>query len=225
VKTVSPKKGRKANAEPLVTGSLPTDNSAAQPTPIPVAPQLQSEEKASADRVAIAWYVGEDGKIQWDRMRESTREQMKALLANKEVLEQLGISKAEVIAPGIEVFDPSWCGALYDGLGTVEQIIATRFFKASPKVAAEVFTYSKVEKDKLAEPTAKVINKYAPEWLIRFKDEIALAGLLVSMTMAKIAALSALMQLEIQLERAKAQQSAPVNGKTETPPPAEASAA
>jgi hypothetical protein len=126
-----------------------------------------------------------DGKIAWDRMRESTKGELKELLSRPDVQKFAGIGGD---AKPVEVISPEWVDRLYDMLGVLESTAFVKIGGISPEVAKSVFTYSQAEKDTLREPTAKVINKYATAWMIRFQDEIALGFLLGSITMVKVQA-------------------------------------
>lgn len=132
-----------------------------------------TEEKVNR----LSFPIDENGNPQWDKMQAKTREKVKALMGER--------NAAPVAEKTIEVFDPAWTSSLYDIIGKVESFAAQKMYKFPPDIAEMAFTYSPAEKEKLAGPTAKVINKYAPEWLEKFKDEIALAGLFVTITAIK----------------------------------------
>lgn len=142
-------------------------------------PRARQQQK----RVQIP--VDDAGRIAWANMRESTREETRKfvtqLLNDRELAASLGLEK-----PAMEVFPQKWIDALYDSVGTLEVALAPRLFGVSSQVASQVFPFSQLEKDKLCQPTAAVISKYAADWMIRFKEEIALAMLLTTMTYTKI---------------------------------------
>lgn len=181
------------------------DSSIQQPDP----PQEPEEIKPiGAERRTIAWYVNPDGSIQWDRMRSATKDELRKLLDNEQVLAELGAKPKDAPAP-VEVFDPEWTGALYDSLGKIEQVAAIKIWKIDADIAGKVFSYTEAEKDKLRGPTTKVLNKYAAAWMIRFKDEIALFMLLATMTAHKIAMLNGVLQIQAQMEKNRAAAQAP----------------
>jgi hypothetical protein len=113
----------------------------------------------------------------------------------------------------VEVFDPAWCGSMFDVIGKIESFAAAKLYKMPPEIADTAFTYSQAEKDKLAGPTAKVINKYAPVWLELYKDEIALAGLFVMITAMKFQMATMLMA---QFQKTGAVSPKPPSPKTVT---------
>jgi hypothetical protein len=147
------------------------------PLPIPANPSApEVEEKVNR----ISFPLDANGKPDWDKMHGKTREKVKSLLGDSSVSKTSGVSQ-----PTIEVFDPAWTGTLFDTIGKIEAFAAQKLYKFPPEIADRAFTYSEMEKAKLAGPTAKVINKYAPLWLEQYKDEIALAGLFVTITAMK----------------------------------------
>lgn len=172
------------------------------------APAPAVDEKSN--RISIP--LGKDGKIDWDSMRSGTKEKVKLLMGGT-----TEATPAPAPAPKIEVFDPAWTGTLFDTIGKIEAFAATKMYKMSPEIADRCFTFTTAEKDKLSGPTAKVINKYAPEWLEKFKDEIALAMLFVTMTAVKFQMAAMLMKTQGAAESMRERAKPPVENKTEAP--------
>jgi rRNA processing protein Gar1 len=169
------------------------------------APQNDSDAE---NRVALAYYVDDKGAIQWERMRPKMKDAIREFVNNPEVKKQFG-SVTEISSAQVEVFDPKWCGTIYDVIGKVESFFAGKMYKISPEICEQAFTYTPAEKEKLAEPTAKVINKYAPIWLVQFKDEIALAFLFVTITAVKLQLAVSLQNMKTIQEKAKSHAQAP----------------
>lgn len=144
----------------------------------------REKDTLRASRLSVP-LTGSNG-IDWEHMRESNREQVKNViggwLRDPKIAADFGIEK-----PLIEVFSADWCASIYDAIGAVERSFAPKLFGCSQEAANFAFTYSEQEKTVLAKPTAAVINKYAFDWMIRFKEEIQLALLIFSITGAKIA--------------------------------------
>lgn len=189
MKTKAPKVGDSPKPEALF--SAPANSS------------VVPDEKVN--RISIP--LTKDGQIEWDSMRGTTREKLKGIIASPETAKVIG--SAAPVAAAIEVFDPMWCGSIFDAVGKIEVFTAVKLYKFSPEVAEAAFTYTQLEKEKLAGPTAKVINKYAPIWMEQFKDEIALAMLFVTITAMKFQMASML----------QAQQNAKSNSRPATPIP------
>jgi hypothetical protein len=175
------------------TPKLPKPNSE---TSNEIAPNLPIETSEEVSRMSIA--VDKDGNILWDRMRQATREQLKKMLGSRDTAKALGV---EQTAPVVEVFDPNWTGALYDSIGKMEAFFAGKLYGIPADIADRAFTYSPAEKQTLAQPTAKVINKYAATWMVQFKDEIALAFLFVTMTAVKLQAATMLAKMAAPVAR------------------------
>lgn len=128
----------------------------------------------------MSFPLDSNGKPDWDKMHGKTKEKLKALLGDSSANSTSGVPQ-----PVIEVFDASWTGAIFDTIGKLESFAAAKIYGFPPDIADKAFTYTAAEKEKLAVPTAKVINKYAPLWLEQYKDEIALAMLFVTITAMK----------------------------------------
>lgn len=174
------------SSEPAFLGSQ-TEASASSPVSEPSAPD-------GMKRVGVAWYIKEDGKIDLSRMRQSTREQLKEFLADSEVKKTLGLD-GKAGEPAAEVFSPEWSGTLYDGLGEIMAMVASRMWQVPLKDCKAVLAYTEKEKQILSAPTAAVINKYATGWLVRFKEEIALMVLLGGMTLGKMTSMQMLSKM------------------------------
>lgn len=158
-------------------------DSAAPAVPLnPSAPAVEQEEK----QARLSFPLDASGKPDWDKMHAKTRAKVKDLMGE-------GASRGAVAAERVEVFDPAWTGTMFDVIGKIESFAAAKLYKMPAEIADLAFTYSQAEKDKLAGPTAKVINKYAPLWLETYKDEIALAGLFVMITAMKFQMATVLM--------------------------------
>jgi hypothetical protein len=134
---------------------------------IPQAAPAPEPKPNGSERIVLTFPLDEDSTI---KLRE--------LLKNPDVLKNVGPIASEVIRS-------EWCGKLYDGLGKVLALVAVKVKGVPPEIASEAFLFSEAEKNTLAEPTARVVNKYATEWMIRFQDEIGLAFLIVSIISAK----------------------------------------
>lgn len=141
--------------------------------PASSAPAVEVEK---INRISIP--LTNDGQIDFERMHGKTREKVKQLMG----VNDIKVSSTEVI----EVFDPAWTGSIFDSIGKLESFLASKLYQIPSDIADQAFTYSEAEKAKLAEPAAKVINKYATVWMVQFKDEIALAFLFVTITAVKL---------------------------------------
>ena len=160
----------------MKTKSPKVDAKPATEMPVPANPSAQIPAEEKAARLSFA--LDANGQPDWDKMHGKTREKVKALMGDS-------AAKGATAPAPVEVFDPAWCGTMFDVIGKIESFAAAKLYKMPSEIADRAFTYSQAEKDKLAGPTAKVINKYAPLWLEAYKDEIALAGLFVMITAMK----------------------------------------
>ena len=153
----------------------------AKPAEAEPEPEIQ-ETAQSMDRISLNFFVTEDGKVDVSRMRESMKTRIKETLpqlisefAPKEQAEQM-----------IQAIPASWVDTLYDGIGSLEAVIFSKVLGIDPAVCQQVFTFNALEKEKLIPPTQNVLNKRMPDWLLKYKDEVALVMMLTMMTIAKI---------------------------------------
>jgi hypothetical protein len=123
----------------------------------------------------------DDGSIDWEAMRDSTREKVKQAFRSTP-----GLNDGPAAQPPIQMFNPAMVSGMYDMLGSIEATVAERFGKIPQPIAQRVFAYTPAEKEMLAGPTARVLNKYIPDWMIKYQDEIALASTLIAITNAKV---------------------------------------
>lgn len=181
-----------------------------EPPQAPILQQMDAQLANDLDGISrLSFPVDSDGRVQWDSMRQSTKEKVRSILQNPETARVLGIESQGSSSP-VEVFDPAWTGSIYDAIGKLESFGVQKIYGMPAHIAEKCFLYTDAEKEKLAAPTAKVINKYATVWMVKFKDEIALAFLFVTMTAVKLQMASTLMQMEKRMEEAKtARPSAP----------------
>ena len=176
-----------------------------------------ASENSKKERFQLSFDLNEDGSPDFSAMRERTKEKVREFFSDPKMASAFGTKAAQ---PDIQIFHPAMVAAMYAVLGSVEAMAITRLTKIPEPVAKQVFTYSKEEIDALSGPTIRVLNKYAADWMIKYQDEIALAGLLVSITVAKVNA--ALLLAKIQsgnIQPNGSQAKSEENGKKERDEP------
>jgi hypothetical protein len=175
---------KNASKEPLL-GDLEAKNASNMPSEPP------------RERDSLAWNVTSEGKIDFSSMREKTKAKLRDIISDPEVARAVGANAANAgltDSAHVDVFDPQWCGSIYDMISRLESWIVSSKFKLPYNLVSEALTYTPEEKALLVPPTAKVINKYAARWMVQFKDEIALIGLFSMITIGKIKALKEISQ-------------------------------
>lgn len=128
-----------------------------------------------------------DGKILLDNMRESSRDKLKALLSDAKLAKELGIvdAPAASVAPGLP---PEFMFPLIHGLSILDTLIVARATNAPREIVERIAPYTEKEAALIAPPLAKVLGKYTGSWLDKYQDELALAMILGTTTLGKIAA-------------------------------------
>jgi hypothetical protein len=193
VKTVRTKKSSAPSVTPVpVTGPETEDNRKAGAKD--VAPATSSAPPSGSERKSVAWYEDANGKIDFDRMRDSSKAQLKKILSDPAIAAQFGVSKSAV--PQAQFVSDEMVGAFYSVLGSVESMIASKVFKVDSSLAARAFAFDEEKKKALTPLTIKVANKYAWDWLAKYGDEIMLASVFVSVTMSQVLLLKNLQALQ-----------------------------
>jgi hypothetical protein len=152
-----------------------------------------SEPEIAPSRKTIGWSLTPEGRIDFDRMREKTKQELRDLIDDPEVRKAVGAKNSEgnqQTAQPVEFFDPAWCKPLFDTFAQVETMVIAPRLKLPADIVFKQLRFNKEELDALTPVTCRVINKYAMEWMIRFKDEIGLAMLLTTISIAHIRALA-----------------------------------
>lgn len=168
-------------------------NEAPEPKPEVLRDEPRTDAPAGEgefERKSFAFYVDKKGEIAWDKMREKTKGELREFLKRPDVGKALQIEPPKEV---VEVMSVEWCASLYDGVGKIEAALASKWKGIPKEIAEQAFAYSEFEKSQLGPPTARVINKYATDWMVKFKDEISLAFLLTTITLAKIQMCNALL--------------------------------
>ena len=88
---------------------------------------------------------------------------------------------------------PEAAAAFYNVFGKILSIGAQRFKNVPAEIADRAMAFSEVEKAMLGPQTAKVINKHAPQFLIKYADEIMLVMMLSGVIMGKFKACDEIM--------------------------------
>jgi hypothetical protein len=170
---------------PKKTHAAPTP--ASEPAP---APPKFTPRGGGKKRILIAV---QEGKIDFASMSPESSKELNELLHSPDVQAQFNIG------PLRDHFDPQHCKRIYEALGLLF-VGAARFVFKWPEVALPHLIYTEEEKAELAEPTASVLDEFAPKWL---REHQALAALLLvfgAMTQNKFRAAAA-----VALEYKKAQ--------------------
>jgi hypothetical protein len=90
---------------------------------------------------------------------------------------------------------------------------------------AKIWNFTEGEKAVLVPPAAELINKNAPEWMIKYETEIKLGFIAIPLLIAKLSMTHALVKMHREtLEKEKSSPS-PAAGTSDRPAPAQAAAA
>lgn len=122
-----------------------------------------------------------DGSIDISRMRESTKNKIATDSGVRSLFPSMTNSLPNESIP------PAAMHVLFDLLGSIEMLIASKITNCSPQ-QAEIFRYTIAEKTALEAPTARLVQKYLGANMSAYADEIAVAGILTTTFLAKLQA-------------------------------------
>lgn len=149
--------------------------------------QTESTNGNKPTRLNLSFDLDENGLPDFSRMHDRTKSKAKEFFNDPKMRDAFGVRQEQApLNAEVQIFHPAMISGLYDMLGSIEAMAAERWGKIPGPVAKQVFTYTSAEKEALSGPTIRVLNKYVADWMIRYQDEIALATLLVSLTVAKV---------------------------------------
>lgn len=143
----------------------------------------ETEQAPTGKRLGIQ--VDADGRIEWDRLRASTREELRVMFSDPRVASELGVAPRAAASGGTTI-DGATVGMLYGALGSLMVGAAKAF--GYPDDQALTMQFTAEERDALLTPTSRVLEKYAGS-LGEWEDEIMLTFALGSIITAKITGL------------------------------------
>lgn len=109
------------------------------------------------------------------------------------------------------VMDRDSIGLLYDGVAMSLQAVGKILFKWQ-KELTDHLVYTDEQKEHLKEPTAKVIEKYAPEWLLKHQELVMLAMVFSTETKRMVENAASQYVAQKEYEARQKVQSQPANG-------------
>lgn len=179
-----------SNNKPRDAKSVKTDDKKPPKTSILTASDeinASTAEKINKNgRITIGINLDSDGKLDFDGMRAGTKEKLRELIIDPEVARAVGVSAPSAVQSEINVIAPETCKMFFNSLAKVEALVLAKKMRASQEFALEHLEFTEKELEELSKPTARIINKRAPDWLVKFQDEIALCMMIVTFSSAKI---------------------------------------
>lgn len=120
------------------------------------------------------------GLIDLAKMNRDSRKQLTDLIKSEPVQKQLGFG------PPTKTFDPKQCEYLYDAVGRFYQTLGKYLLKYPDRAQRELL-YTDEEKRQLGEPTAAMLDSYAPQFLADHQALLAWGVMFASITQQKFA--------------------------------------
>jgi len=115
----------------------------------------------------------DESSIDWSSTSERDKQRFSSLVSNDaDALEMIGLAAGQAETTPITV-DRDSIPLIYDTIAMVIKTSGRLFLKWPPQLCA-FMNYTEEQKEKLKEPTAKVIEKRAPAWVVKNQDVLAL---------------------------------------------------
>ena len=139
-------------------------------------PPKTGQNDDGSGRKTIAFFFDANGKIQWDRMRESTREELRSYISSAEAKKYLGFETPDSVKTAEEVgFGDDEANALLDLLGPVDAVAASKIYGVPMEVTSVAFNFTPDHRKKINPRLTRLLNKWGPSLIKTWKDEIGCA--------------------------------------------------
>lgn len=141
-----------------------------------------AEKRTIKPRISVQLSTDKSA-IDFEGMTPETRDKLRQLLASPEARQQLGVQPPAAGQTEPELPTEALMGPLFDALGLVLVGLARR--AGYSEVQARVLLFSADEQQLLCPLASKVLDKYFPDGLGAWKEEIALGVVLGGIAMRK----------------------------------------
>lgn len=145
----------------------------------PERPTTEEGEEPTGKRLGLQ--LDAEGRIEWDRLRARTRDELKVALADPRVRAELGVDLGPSSGSGEKVSTDT-VGMLYGAIGGL-LVMGAQAMGYTPESAAGL-QFTSEERAALLDPTTRVLEKYSFT-LGKWEDEIMLSFALGTMLFAK----------------------------------------
>lgn len=161
----------------------------------PFAEQANVESRSRTTKTRLSIPFDEHGSVDTQSCSQNTVTKLRAILNDQKLREQLGLAS---IPPEI-VFSEEDVSMILDLMGGIEGQIFAWVGKVDPDIAIKYAIWQPNEKAVIMKPAQAVLAKNVASlaWFLRWRDEIALGLLMVTITRAKYQGA----KMEMQLRR------------------------
>jgi hypothetical protein len=144
---------------------------------------LSDQPISSTEELKNISYKEVDGKIAWDDMRDTQKENVKEFYARPDVQAVLEVP-AEKKEDKPEFGDDE-ASALLDFLQPVLAIGSSKIFKVPHEITVQAYVFDDHMRKKLNPRMAKLLNKWGPSVFKAYKDEIGFGLVMLSCVSAQ----------------------------------------
>ena len=145
-----------------------------------VAREIDEPSPSKAERISLK--LKDDGLVDWESHRGDTKEKIiKAFANDPEALKLIGMQSP--LLPDGQGWSEENAKVALETLATVDAWIVSFVLKTAlkmpldPVVQAKAFKFTEPQLKEMAPRAARVANKYSSSAILKYQDEIALAGM------------------------------------------------
>lgn len=188
--------GRKRKTIRIENGEIKTseipENSANENSEIPPAESSPAHPEIFENNRRVSFTVDSDGHIDFDKLQDKTKIQLKEIFSRPSELRKLGLSpkvSQEISEMG---FGEDEANAILGFITTIDAPIAARMYNVPKEIAIKAFTFDDYQRSKLNPPMIRLMNKWGPSVLKTWKDEVGFALIMFSTLSAQVLAMNML---------------------------------
>lgn len=160
--------------------------------PVTSEPVIDNATEKPVEKFQVGFYLDENGKVDWERMRGKTKEQLREIFEGADLSPILG-TQSNVIATtnAPAEIDKDVAKLIIEAESFVAGVVVSQIYKIPTPITSHAFKYTDAQKELLADPLGRIVAKYCTKYKIDFlkeyRDEIMVCGILTVITRQKIA--------------------------------------
>ena len=184
-KTIRIENGEIKTSEiPEISANENSENSPAEPAP--EHPEIFENNRR------VSFTVDADGHIDFDKLQDKTKIQLKEIFSRPSELRKLGLSPQVSQTISEMGFGEDEANAILNFITTIDAPIASRMYNVPREICVKAFTFDDYQRSKLNPPMIRLMNKWGPSVLKTWKDEIGFALIMFSTLSAQVTAMNIL---------------------------------
>ncbi len=184
-KTIRIVNGEIKTSEAPENSEIPSNDS----TPETPEPQIEHPEIFENHR-RVSFTVDADGHIDFEKLQDKTKIQLKEIFSRPSELRKLGLSPQVSKQISELEFGEDEANAILNFITTIDAPIAARMYNVPKEICVKAFTFDEYQRSKLNPPMIRLMNKWGPSVFKTWKDEIGFALIMFSTLSAQVTAMN-----------------------------------